>query len=171
MFKRPASTETALTILFDCGLHAHSPLSSADRLLNKDLPFPISFVFGDRDWMDSRGSREIIKNNKFFATGESQLHVLPGAGHQLFNDNPLGVAKLIWEDLTGRLSGTYQLCIYSIKYYDENGNETFLDDEEIDFRKKLRVQHELKSQELQYDEDGELTNPYVMAESILEKKG
>lgn len=71
MFKRPGSTETALTKLFDCGLHAHNPLQSPARLLNPDLPFPISIVYGDRDWMDSRGSREIVRTNKFFASGES----------------------------------------------------------------------------------------------------
>ena len=63
---------------------------ASTKLGNPDLPFPISFVFGERDWMDSRGSRDIVRGNKHFLTGQSQLHVLPGAGHQLFMGNPAG---------------------------------------------------------------------------------
>jgi len=68
---RPGGTDAALFLSFDCGLHAHMPLQEVDRLANPDLPFPISIVFGDRDWMDSRGSRQIVRANKFHATGES----------------------------------------------------------------------------------------------------
>jgi cardiolipin-specific phospholipase len=71
IFVRPGTTEKALFILFDCGLHAHQPLHSTARLENPDLPFPISIVFGDRDWMDSRGARQIIRASKFFHSGES----------------------------------------------------------------------------------------------------
>lgn len=53
--------------------------------------------------MDSRGSREIVKANKFFATGESQLHILEGAGHQLFMNNTEGFIELLIGDLTGNL--------------------------------------------------------------------
>lgn len=68
---RPASTEAALFVQFDCGLHAISPLASPEKLLNPTLPFPISFVFGSTDWMDSRGSREIVKTSSFFGQGHS----------------------------------------------------------------------------------------------------
>ena len=54
---------------FDSGLHAVTPLDHPDVLRDPELQFPISFVFGDTDWMDSRGSREIVKANKFFSTG------------------------------------------------------------------------------------------------------
>jgi hypothetical protein len=65
-FMRPGTTETALFVLFDCGLHAHIPLQSPERLENPDLPFPVSIVFGDVDWMDSRGARQIVRSSKFF---------------------------------------------------------------------------------------------------------
>jgi hypothetical protein len=68
---RPGCTEKALFLQFDCGLHAHYALCTKEKLLNPDLPFPVSFVYGERDWMDSRGSRDIIKNNKFFQSGAS----------------------------------------------------------------------------------------------------
>jgi hypothetical protein len=68
---RQSSTEYALFMQHDPGLHAHEPLDHANQLRNPDIPFPISFVYGDKDWMDSRGSREIVKANKFFASGLS----------------------------------------------------------------------------------------------------
>lgn len=92
MFMLPGTSELALFKLFDCGLHAHHPLQSPDRLENPDLPFPISIVYGDKDWMDSRGSRQIIRASKFHASGQSQLHVLPDSGHQFFINNPDGIA-------------------------------------------------------------------------------
>ena len=46
-------------------------LHREDRLGNADLPFPIGFVFGDRDFLSSDGPDELIKKNKFFETGES----------------------------------------------------------------------------------------------------
>ena len=66
MVMQPGSTERFIFILFDCGLHAHKPLQNADRLGNPELPFPISIVFGDSDWMDSRGARQIVRANKHF---------------------------------------------------------------------------------------------------------
>ena len=78
---RETSSSIALFQQHDPGLHAHAPLSASDKLNNSEIPFPISFVYGENDWMDSRGSREIVRSNRFFASGESQLHVLPGAGH------------------------------------------------------------------------------------------
>ena len=40
--------------------------------------------------MDSRGSRDVVRCNQFFASGQSQLHILEDAGHQLFMGNPAG---------------------------------------------------------------------------------
>lgn len=62
---REGSTEYALFICFEMGMYAHNYLESENRLGNPDLPIPISFFYGDRDWMyDSAGSR-VIKKNKF----------------------------------------------------------------------------------------------------------
>lgn len=63
---RPASTEFALFKQVDPGLHAHVPLDHPERLRSNELPFPVSFIYGSIDWMDSRGSREIVKASKFF---------------------------------------------------------------------------------------------------------
>ena len=57
------------------GLNPH-PFQSADRLGNPDIDFPIGIVFGDNDHLGSEGADEIIKNNKHFASGRSQLFKL-----------------------------------------------------------------------------------------------
>jgi cardiolipin-specific phospholipase len=139
MLTHPGSTETAIFLLFDCGLHAHHPLQMEDRLGNPDLPFPISIVYGDADWMDSRGSRQIIRANKFFASGESQLHVLANSGHQFFISNPDGIAELNKNDLLGLITHRFERRVYSIKYVDDANNETYLDEEELQFREELRL--------------------------------
>ena len=79
--------------------------------------------------MDSRGSREIVRANRFFATGESQLHVLPNAGHQLFMGNPEGFIKLVLDDLLGRVTGRFELRRYTTTYVDAEGNFTHTDTE------------------------------------------
>ena len=67
----PCQTEKAFFICFDAGVHARMPLDHPSQLRNSNLPFPISFIYGDNDWSDSRGAREIVKANKFYASGES----------------------------------------------------------------------------------------------------
>ena len=66
--------------------------------------------------MDSRGSREIIQLNRHFAAGDSNLHVLPDAGHQLFMNNPTGFAELLTADLTGQLKNIFQPQKYRVRY-------------------------------------------------------
>ena len=104
---RPSSTEFALFQQFEPGLFAYKPLANPDRLYNTLIPFPISIVFGQRDWMDSRGARDIVKANKFFESGDSQLHVLPNAGHQLFMNNPQGFVELITADVLGHVKHVF----------------------------------------------------------------
>lgn len=122
-------------------MHVRYPLESSDRLGNPDLPFPISIVFGDDDWMDSRGARQIVKNNKFFSVGESQLHVLPDSGHAMNFDNPKALAELIINDLCGRIQGSFDRVLYSFKYFDRNGFEIYLDDDEKEFRALLQIKN------------------------------
>ena len=83
IFTREGTTEYALFKQFDAGLHAHKPLAADERLSGEHISFPISIVFGDRDWMDSRGSKTIISKSKFLLSGQSMLHVLEGSGHQM----------------------------------------------------------------------------------------
>jgi len=65
------TTEVALLCAFDSSLFAHKPLGTPERLANSDVPFPISFIYGDRDWVDSSYSEVVVKANKFFESGQS----------------------------------------------------------------------------------------------------
>jgi len=61
----------------------------------------VSIIFGDKDWMDTRGSSHIIKQNKFFASGESNLYVLEKSGHRMPTMQPEGFCKILIEDING----------------------------------------------------------------------
>ena len=131
---RDSSTSIALFQQHDTGLHAYAPLMSPEKLCNRWLPFPVSFVYGSHDWMDSRGSREVVRCNQFFASGQSQLHILENAGHQLFMGNPTGFIQLITDDLLGRVTHRFQLKQYTCNYVDEQGNLTHTDTEFQEYR-------------------------------------
>ena len=48
MIMRPASTEHSIMIHFKPGLVAHLPL---EPKLKDQLPIPVSFIFGENDWV------------------------------------------------------------------------------------------------------------------------
>ena len=64
-----------LTTLFNGTMHyvamAKHSLKSSDRLGNPEIDFPIGVIFGDFDFLGSEGAEEIVRQNKYFATGES----------------------------------------------------------------------------------------------------
>ena len=64
------------------------PLHSTAYLLNPNIDFPVAFAFGDRDFLHSQGADLIIKGNKHYETGASQLFKIPNSDHNLFFDNP-----------------------------------------------------------------------------------
>jgi len=66
-------------------------------LADPEYPVSISFMYGDVDWVDSSGSEVVVKANKFFKTGNSQLHIIKDAGHQMHMDNP----DMLVERITG----------------------------------------------------------------------
>jgi len=61
----------------------------------------VSIVFGETDWMDTRGSAKIVENSKFFRDGWSNLYLLQGAGHQMAIDNPKALAEILVKDALG----------------------------------------------------------------------
>ncbi len=137
----------------DPGLHAHEPLDHANQLRNPDIPFPISFVYGDKDWMDSRGSREIVKANKFFASGLSQLHVLPNAGHQLFMNNPEGFVTLVVGDLLGTIKDQFQTNPYTVMYADPVTEQLINHYDETDQPQETRFKSASEMHEKQEEDD------------------
>ena len=114
---REGTTEYALFRQFSPDLHAYKPLCGDDRLGGEHaIPFPVSIVFGDKDWMDTRGSVRIVKRNQFFHEGKSNLYILRKCGHQMAIDNPTGLVKLIIDDVTGKSLHVFQPAPMRVMY-------------------------------------------------------
>lgn len=62
---KEGSSEYAIFICFKLGMYAVNPLETVERLGNPELPIPISFFYGDLDWMDPNGGRRILEKNRF----------------------------------------------------------------------------------------------------------
>jgi cardiolipin-specific phospholipase len=65
IFMRDGSTEYAIFVCFHVGMFAINPLEAEERLSNPDLNLPISFFYGDRDWMDHKAGRRVIERNRY----------------------------------------------------------------------------------------------------------
>ena len=57
------SSEVAIFICFDLGVWAKNPLAGNLKLANPSITFPISFFYGDRDWMDQKSGELIVNVN------------------------------------------------------------------------------------------------------------
>jgi cardiolipin-specific phospholipase len=65
---------------------------------------PITFYYGDRDWMDYRAGQRTIDRNQYFSAeapeaGLSQVFIIPDSDHHLYLDNPAAFAALIKYDV------------------------------------------------------------------------
>lgn len=95
---REGSTEYSLAICFDQALYAYNPLEAAGRLGNPDLPFAISFFYGDIDWQDNCGGLRTLKQNKL-RDSISKLHLVENSNHHMYFDNPQQFQAFIIEDI------------------------------------------------------------------------
>ena len=48
---RPGTTEYSLQVMFDPALQAYHPLGTDQKLASPNFPVPISFIYGEEDWM------------------------------------------------------------------------------------------------------------------------
>ena len=92
------STEYAIFICFELGMFAKNPLELDRFLGNEELPFPISFFYGDIDWMDKKGGERVVNKNKFGGS-QSHVYVVTNSDHHMYLDNPTEFATLIIEDV------------------------------------------------------------------------
>jgi pimeloyl-ACP methyl ester carboxylesterase len=92
----PGSGEYALARLLLPGAYARKPLH--DRLTA--LGMPITFIYGDSDWMDFRhGLKAMQRMNSF-----TKLAVVRNAGHHLYLDNPEAFAYSVMNELQPMIS-------------------------------------------------------------------
>lgn len=93
---RPASTDNALFFNFDYLLFAKHPLEDDDKL--GGLNMPMSFFFGDRDWMLKTGSEHVLEKNPY-RNKFSHMHIIKNSDHHLYFDNPQGLTEALLIDL------------------------------------------------------------------------
>ena len=65
---RNGTTEFAIMICFDLGFYPKLSLGHPDRLASPNFPIPISFVYGDQDWVrvvDEDAGRKVVDANPF----------------------------------------------------------------------------------------------------------
>ena len=81
----------------------------------------MSIIYGDSDWMDSRGSAHIVKQNPDFKEGTCNLYILERSGHRMFSMNPDGFVQIVIDDVFGHRKHVMEVRKPCIIYTDENG--------------------------------------------------
>ncbi|KIM67877.1 hypothetical protein SCLCIDRAFT_1210008 [Scleroderma citrinum Foug A] len=89
------SSEYCISHIFAPFAHARMPL--VDRI--SDLKIPVTFVYGEHDWMDPLGGLQSLEKLREAGNHYGRMFVIPGAGHHVYMDNPKAVNDLLTEEL------------------------------------------------------------------------
>ncbi|KAH9077398.1 alpha/beta-hydrolase [Lactarius deliciosus] len=89
------SGEYCISHILAPGAYARMPL--VDRV--SALKMPISFVYGEHDWMDPSGGVSSIDNLKAAGNEKARMYIVPRAGHHVYLDNAKAVNKLLLKEL------------------------------------------------------------------------
>ncbi|KAJ6629238.1 alpha beta-hydrolase [Mycena sp. CBHHK59/15] len=92
------SGEYCISHILAPGAHARLPL--VDRIA--PLKIPVTFVYGDHDWMDPEGGEQSVENLRKAGNGQGRSYIVNNAGHQVYLDNPKAVNDLIVKELDRR---------------------------------------------------------------------
>jgi len=92
------SGEYCVSHILAPGAHARMPL--VDRIAA--LKIPVTFMYGDHDWMDPEGGVKSIDNLRAAGNNQGKMYVIPHAGHHLYLDNSKAVNKLLLKELDHR---------------------------------------------------------------------
>jgi len=88
---RKGSGEYALLHILELGAWAVSPLQA--RLV--DITVPVTFLFGDVDWMDPTAAYALVDK----VSVPLNVEIVAGCGHHLYFDNPTSFAQSILNNL------------------------------------------------------------------------
>ena len=89
--------ERALTTHLAPGAHAVRPLVA--KLLPESVKMPLTFIYGESDWMDYRNGLDIVERFKEKGRAADLYRVSKG-GHQMFMENPDDFSRILIECLT-----------------------------------------------------------------------
>lgn len=90
---------------FYCVRHS---VHEKDRMMNPDIDYPVAFSFGDRDFFGSDGAELIVKANRHFESGRSQLFKVENSGHDLEWDNPYKLVEQMIGFFEGTITSTFE---------------------------------------------------------------
>lgn len=79
MLRRWSVTDVLQLQLFHFPHLMDEKLTIRDKLIEIDVP--IGVAFGDRDYLCSRGTDEIVRRSKHFSTGHSQIFKVADSSH------------------------------------------------------------------------------------------
>ncbi|KAH9850096.1 alpha/beta-hydrolase [Lenzites betulinus] len=89
------SGEYCISHLLAPGAHARRPM--VDRIA--PLKIPVTFVYGDHDWMDPEGGKESVERLRQAGNGLGRMYMIPHAGHHVYLDNPKAMNDLLIKEL------------------------------------------------------------------------
>ncbi|KAG6878264.1 hypothetical protein C0993_010036 [Termitomyces sp. T159_Od127] len=89
------SGEYCISHILAPGAHARRPL--VDRI--SALKIPITFVYGEHDWMDPEGGRQAVENLRQAGNGKGRMYIVSHAGHHVYLDNVKAVNDLLVKEL------------------------------------------------------------------------
>ncbi|KAJ6516143.1 alpha/beta-hydrolase [Mycena sanguinolenta] len=92
------SGEYCVSHIFSPGAHARMPL--VDRIAA--LKIPVTFVYGDHDWMDPEGGEKSVESLRKAGNGQARSYIVNNAGHHVYLDNPQAVNDLMIKELNRR---------------------------------------------------------------------
>ncbi|KAG8880509.1 hypothetical protein FRB97_000744 [Tulasnella sp. 331] len=95
------SGEYCISHILAPGAHARLPL--VDRV--DKLTVPTTFVYGDGDWMDSKGGAESVQKMRAAGNKDVRNVIIPYAGHHVYLDNPDATNKLLQKELDKTVPG------------------------------------------------------------------
>ncbi|PPQ63964.1 hypothetical protein CVT24_009087 [Panaeolus cyanescens] len=91
------SGEYCISHILAPGAHARMPLVDRVKDLKKDLP--ITFVYGEHDWMDPVGGFASLENLKKVGNHNGKMYIVTNAGHHVYLDNKEKVNELLLREL------------------------------------------------------------------------
>lgn len=73
------SGEYCISHILAPGAHARMPLVDRIAALHKDIP--VTFAYGDQDWMDPEGGAESVERLRQAGHGQGKMYIVNNAGH------------------------------------------------------------------------------------------
>ncbi|KZP24586.1 alpha beta-hydrolase [Athelia psychrophila] len=91
------SGEYCISHILAPGAHARLPL--VDRVAALPAWMPVTFVYGEHDWMDPEGGAKAVENLRLAGNGQGRMYIVPNAGHHVYLDNVKATNDLMVKEL------------------------------------------------------------------------